>query len=151
MNEADLLAATRRAFETLRLSLSDAVWRDDAARVAHARTLALIGDVGHADDVLARGELASAIARVHLHATRGDLEAAIAVGREAIIRFPERAPGLRNSVASMLSALGRHGEALALIDDNLAAEPTVEAWRELRALLLERMADDDAGADEELA
>ncbi|MCC6622373.1 MAG: hypothetical protein IT385_14010 [Deltaproteobacteria bacterium] len=143
MSEPDpLLEATRRAFETLRASLSDALWDDEAARIAHARTLALVGRLDEATVTLARGGLPSAIALVHLLGAHGELEAAIAQGRRAIERFPAHAPGFRNSVASMLSALDRHADALALIEDNLAEEPGVEAWHELRALLVERLQGD---------
>jgi len=136
-----LLDAARRALATLRASLSAALWDDEAGRVAHARTLVMLGREADATAHLAAGGLPSAIALVYLADARGDVEAAIAHALAAAARFPERAAGFRSSAASMLSACGRHAEALALVRTNLAAEPEVEAWHELEAHLLELLAD----------
>lgn len=144
-----MLAAAERAYAVFAASLAGELWHDDAGRIAHARTLIMLGRDAEAHAVLDAGGPGCAIERMHrLHAA-DDWEGAIAVGRAAAERFPAEAVGFRNSTASMLSGLGRHAEALALIDANAAAEPDNAAWPELRALLLERMHDDgDAAADD---
>ena len=130
-----LVSSARRAFETLAASLDPSRWDDDAGRVAHARTLVMIGrrDLAHA--ALADGGVQCAIMRMHLCHDEDDLEAAVAIGHDAILRFPSHALGLRNSTASMLAALDRHDEALALIRDNVTAAPDEPVWRELEAML----------------
>ncbi|MFO0744526.1 MAG: hypothetical protein U1F43_02495 [Myxococcota bacterium] len=139
-----LAAACERAYATLRASLGGELWDEDAGRVAHARTLVMAGRGELAHAVLESGGLACAIERMHMLHADDDWDGAIAVGRAAAARFPASACGLRNSVAGMLSALGRHAEALAELEQNIAAEPEVAAWRELRELVVARLAEDAA-------
>lgn len=143
------LAAAARARATLRASLPDELWDEDAGRVAHARTLAMLGLAADADRHLSEGDLAATVERMHLLHAADDWEAAIAVGLTAIPRFPAHACGLRNSVASMLSGLGRHADALALLDENLRVEPAVPLWAELAALVRERLAEEASEGDAE--
>lgn len=125
-------AAARRARDTLRGALGD-LWDDDLGRVAHARTLTMLGLRDDALEALIGGGPSSAAEQMHLAWGAGDAEAAVRAGTQAIAAFPAHAVGFRNSVASLLFGLGRVDESLALLEANALAEPNNAAWPQLIA------------------
>ncbi len=86
------------------------------------------------------GNVPASIGLANQHYAAGALPEAAAALRESAARHPDSIPVL-NNLAQILSDLGRHDEALALIERAVQADsgPFAAAARETHALILQRM------------